>query len=215
MKERLAKLVRNLRFKVWSSNDGLVIVGTHDLRYLTTGSAPLDLICSRNNWKSNGGGRSLSTSLAALFGVLGAEPGVCGRPSSGFELGSRFKGDRAGPRDCDLLCVVLPCSCAVDPKVATVGLKRTEAWSIERGRDVRAGDFGIKLRAIAASPEREGVVDRDIDCARSWAIDGVKVGSGRGLSVIVCVGGIGTGSGTGMGAGGGKGAGLSWVGGSD
>ena len=87
-----------------------------------------------------------------------------------------------------------------------------EAWSIERGRDVRAGDLGMKLRAIAASPEREGVVDRGIDCLGSLVVDTVGVRSGRGLSVI---GGIGTGSGTGMGAGSGKGVGLSWVGGSE
>lgn len=68
----------------------------------------------------------------------------------------------------------------------------------------------MKFRASAASPEREGVVDRDTDCARSR-----EVGSGRGLSVIVWVGGISTGSGTGIGAGGGKGVGLSGVGSSD
>lgn len=85
----------------------------------------------------------------------------------------------------------------------------TEAWSIERGREIRAGDLGMKFRAIAASPEREGVVDRDIGCAGSCVVGGAEVGSGRGLSVIVWVGGIGTGSGMGMGAGGGMDVGLS------
>ena len=79
---------------------------THDLRYLATGSAGFDLICSRKDWKSNGGGWSLSTSLATLFGVLGADPGVSGR----FNPASRFKGG-GGPWDCDLLWLV-PCSCA-------------------------------------------------------------------------------------------------------
>lgn len=83
---------------------------------------------------------------------------------------------------------------------------------MERGRDVRVG---IKFHAIAASPEREGVVDRDIGWAGSMAVDVVEFGSGRGLSVIVWAGGIGTGSGMGIGAGGGKNAVLSWVGGSD
>jgi hypothetical protein len=70
---------------------------THDLRYLATGSALFDFICSRKNWKSNGGGWSPPTSLAALFGVLGADPGVCGRFSLSLGCASGFKGDKADP----------------------------------------------------------------------------------------------------------------------
>ena len=134
---------------------------TYDLRYLATGSAGFDFTCSRKDWKSNRGGWSLSTSLAELLGVLGGDPGVCGRLSLRSDWASGFKGDRAGP------WWPGPCSCAETPKAATVGLEITAAWSIERGRDFRTGDLGMNVRAIAASPEREGVVDRDIDCARS------------------------------------------------
>lgn len=48
--------------------------------------------------------------------------------------------------------------------MAAVGLEMMVAWSIERGRDVRTGDLGMNVRAIAASPERDGVVDLDVDC---------------------------------------------------
>jgi hypothetical protein len=53
----------------------------------------------------------------------------------------------------------------------------------------------MKLRAMAASPEKEG----DIDCG---GVD-VRFGSGRGLSAIVWAEGTGMGSGTGIGTGGG------------
>lgn len=91
---------------------------------------------------------------------------MCGRFSSRFDCASGFKGDSAGPWDCDLLWLV-PCSCAKIPKVAVLGLEITVAWSIDRGRDVRIGDLGMNVRAIAASPEREGVVDRGIGSAWS------------------------------------------------
>ena len=51
--------------------------------------------------------------------------------------------------------------------MAVVGLEIAVAWSIERGRGARTGDLGINVRAIAARPDRDGVVDRDIDCAES------------------------------------------------
>jgi hypothetical protein len=72
----------------------------------------------------------------------------------------------------------------------------------------------MKLRAMAASPEKEG----DIDCGG----EDVRFGSGRGLSAIVWAEGTGMGSGTGIGTGGGSNlvwagerVGLSWVTGSD
>ena len=51
--------------------------------------------------------------------------------------------------------------------MAAVGLKIAVAWSIDRGRDARVGDLGMNVRAMAASPEREGVDERDIGCAGS------------------------------------------------
>lgn len=212
---RFAKFVRNLQTIVRRSGRVVTIAGTHDLRYLATCSAGFDFICSRKNWKSNGGGWSLSTSLAALFGVLGADPGVCERFSSDLEWELWSEDDGAGPWDCDLLWLE-PCPCVVTPKVAVVGLAIIVAWSIESGRDVRTGDLGMNVRAIAASPDRDGVVDRDIGCGGSWVVES---GSGRGLSVTE---GTGTGAGTGIGAGGGRDwmlvgrvVGSSWVTGSD
>lgn len=73
----------------------------------------------------------------------------------------------------------------------------------------------MKVRAIAASPDRDGVVGRDISRVGSWVVDAVDFGSERGLPVF---GGTETGSGTGIGAGGGRGlvlASLSWATGSD
>ena len=51
--------------------------------------------------------------------------------------------------------------------MAAVGLKIAVAWSIDRGRDVRVGEIGMNVRAIAASPERVGVDERDTGCGGS------------------------------------------------
>ena len=51
--------------------------------------------------------------------------------------------------------------------MAVVGLGITVAWSIDRGRDARTGDFGMNVRARAASPEKVGVDDRDTGCVGS------------------------------------------------